>query len=59
MGAMDRAGGQIKRFTRKELEAMTRPARPMTLAQKRALVERATSGLRVGVQVTESLYRRR
>ncbi|MGH2952787.1 MAG: hypothetical protein ACRDK9_02040, partial [Solirubrobacterales bacterium] len=51
--------GKIKRFSRKELEAMTRPAQAMTPAQKRAAVDRATRGLRVGVQVTEGLYRRR
>lgn len=58
MGSMAQTNGKIKRFSQKELKAMTRPARPMTPAQRRAAVDRATRGLRVGVQVTESLYRR-
>ncbi len=59
MDEMALANGKIKRLSREEIAALTRPAQAITAAQKRAALDRATRGLRVGVQVTESLYRRR
>ncbi len=57
MASMAQSNGKIKRLSRKELDAMTRPTQAMTPAQKRAVLDRATRGLRVGVRVTTNLYR--
>lgn len=59
MNSMAQTNGKIKRLSREEIAALTRPAAATTPAQKRAALDRATRGLRVGVKVTESLYRRR
>lgn len=59
MSSMDHANGEIRRLSRKEIAALTQPARATTPEEKRAAVERATRGLRVGVQVTTGLYRPR
>lgn len=59
MDSMAQTNGEIKRLSRKELAAMTRPPRATTRSQKRAALDRATRGLRVGVQVTRGLYRPR
>ena len=59
MSAMAKANGKVKRLTDAELAAMTHPAKITDPAERRAAVKRATSGLRVGVRVTRSLYRPR
>jgi hypothetical protein len=59
MSAMAKADGKVKRLTEAELAVMTRPAKITDPAERRAAVKRATSGLRVGVRVTRSLYRPR
>ena len=51
--------GNLTRFSDEELAALTRPARIKDPDERRAAVKRATSGLRVGVRVTRSLYRPR
>lgn len=56
---MAKANGKVRRLSEAELAAMTRPARISDPAERRAAVKRATSGLRVGVRVTRSLYRPR
>lgn len=59
MSAVVRTDGKVKRLTDAELAEMTRPARISDPAERQAAVKRATSGLRVGVRVTRSLYRPR
>jgi hypothetical protein len=59
MKAMAKANGKVRRLSDAELAAMTRPARITDPAERRSAVRRATSGLRVGVRVTRSLYRPR
>lgn len=59
MSSMGQTNGKIKRLSRKEIAAMTQPAKAITPEQKRAAIDRATRGLRVGVQVTRALYRPR
>jgi hypothetical protein len=49
----------VKRLTDAELAAMRQPAKITDPVERRAGVQRATSGLRVGVRVTRSLYRPR
>ncbi len=57
MSEMAKANGKLKRLTDAELAAITRPAKITDPAERRAAVKRATTGLRVGVRVTPSLYR--
>jgi hypothetical protein len=59
MGLMAEANGKVQRLTEAELASMRRPAKISDPAERRAAVKRATSGLRVGVRVTRSLYRPR
>jgi hypothetical protein len=56
---MAEANGKVQRLTEAELASMRRPAKISDPAERRAAVKRATSGLRVGVRVTRSLYRPR
>lgn len=57
MSEMATANGKLKRLTDAELAAITRPAKITDPAERRAAVKRATTGLRVSVRVTPSLYR--
>jgi hypothetical protein len=57
MDAMEKMNGKLKRFGEDELAALTRPAKITDPEKRRAAVKRATSGLRVGVRITRSLYR--
>jgi hypothetical protein len=59
MGAMEKTNGKLTRLSDEELAALTRPAKITDPVERRAAVKRATSGLRVGVRVTRSLYRPR
>ena len=59
MGSVKSGNGQLKRFSDDELAAMTRPAKAKTAAERRELVRRATTGLRVRVRVTRETYRPR
>jgi hypothetical protein len=56
---MKSGNGRLKRFSEDELAAMTRPAKAKTAAERRELVRRATTGLRVGARVTRDMYRPR
>jgi len=56
---MAKANGKLTRLSRAELAALTRPPRIEDRDERVAAVKRATSGLRVGVRVTPSLYRSR
>jgi hypothetical protein len=57
MSEMAKANGKLVRLTDAELAAITRPAKITDPAKRRAAIKRATTGLRVGVRVTPSLYR--
>ena len=59
MTSVKNGNGRLKRFSEEELAAMTRPAKAKTTAERRELVRRATSGLRVKVRVTRDMYRPR
>lgn len=59
MGAMEKMNGKLTHLSEAELAALTRPAKITDPEERRAAVKRATSGLRVGVRVTRSLYRPR
>jgi hypothetical protein len=56
---MAKANGKLTQLSRDELAAFTRPPRSEDRNERLAAVKRATSGLRVGVRVTPSLYRSR
>jgi hypothetical protein len=56
---MEKPNWKLTRLSDEELAALTRPARIRDPDERRAAVKRATSGLRVGVRVTRSLYRPR
>jgi hypothetical protein len=56
---MEKTNGKLTRLSDEELAALTRPAKITDPNERRAAVKRATSGLRVGVRVTRSLYRPR
>ena len=49
--------GKLTRLTPEELAALTRPAKIADPEERLAAVRRATTGLRVGVEVTRSFYR--
>jgi hypothetical protein len=57
MDAMEKMNGKLMRLSEDELAALTRPAKITDREERRAAVKRATSGLRVGVRITRSLYR--
>jgi hypothetical protein len=59
MDAMEKMNGKLTRLSEEELVALTRPAKITDPEERRAAVKRATSGLRVGVRITRSLYRPR
>jgi hypothetical protein len=59
MDLVKQANGKIERLTREQVAALTRPAVVRTPEEKRAVLRRATRGLRVGVRVTRSMYRPR
>jgi hypothetical protein len=59
MSSVKSGNGKLRRFSEGELAAMTRPAKAKTAAERRELVRRATTGLRVGVRVTRDMYRPR
>jgi hypothetical protein len=51
--------GRPERLSPEELAALMRPATAKSLEEKREAVRRATSGLRIKVRVTPSMYGRR
>jgi hypothetical protein len=57
MDAMEKMNGKLTRLGEDQLAALTRPAKITDPEERRAAVKRATSGLRVGVRITRSLYR--
>jgi hypothetical protein len=57
MRVVAKANGKLRRLTDQELAAITRPTKMTDPAERRAAVKRATTGLRVDVRVTRSLYR--
>jgi len=59
MRAMRRKTNRLERLSPEELARLKQPARLREREERRAAVERATRGLRVGVRVTPSLYRPR
>ncbi len=59
MSSVKNGDSRLKRFSEDELAAMTRPAKAKTAAERRELVRRATTGLRVKVRVTRDMYRPR
>lgn len=52
---MNSANGKWKRFSKEELAALTRPAMAEVAAQRRELLRRATTGLRVNVRLTRDM----
>jgi len=56
---MRRKTNRLERLSPEELARLKQPARLREREERRAAVERATRGLRVGVRVTPSLYRPR
>ena len=57
MGAVEKTNGKLTRLSPEELAALTRPPKIKDPEERLAAARRATSGLRVGVEVTRSFYR--
>jgi hypothetical protein len=57
--AAKQTNGKSERLSPEELAELMRPPTAKSLEEKRDAVRRATSGLRVKVRVTPSMYGRR